>query len=177
MITRSVLLVVLLACVGCNAGTPDSDGSESTVATVAAPPLEGAWAVAEITTTGPDSATLNIHAPQPGFILFTGRHYSLVRINTAAPRPALPPADSATVDALRAVWGNSFTAQAGTYEMVGSNITLIPLVAKNPAVMAAGSRTETQVRLEGDSLWVTAILADTVAANPNALTFKYVRVR
>jgi hypothetical protein len=38
------------------------------------PPLQGAWQVVEVTTTGPDGATNT--SPQPGLYLFTARQQS-----------------------------------------------------------------------------------------------------
>jgi hypothetical protein len=175
MFKRIVGLVLLQVVLGCEAEAPSS---EAAPAAGGGSPLEGAWMVAGITTTGPDSATLNIPSPQPGLLLFTGRHYSLIRIGSADPRPQLEPEDSATVEGLRAVWGAAFTANAGTYELTGSTLTTSPLVAKNPQVMAPGNLQRSSIRMVGDSLWTTGIPADTVTVpNPNPLTYKYVRVR
>jgi hypothetical protein len=175
MVKRIVVLGLLQVILGCGTEVPSSNAG--TTATPGSA-LDGAWMVAEITTTGPDSATLNIRSPQPGYLLFTGRYYSLMRITSAEPRPALEPVDARTVEGLNAVWGTPFTANAGTYEMAGETITFTPLVAKNPQVMAPGNQTRSSVRILGDSLWATGIPADTVTVpNPNPLTFKYVRVR
>jgi hypothetical protein len=175
MVKRIVLLALIQVILGCEAQVPPSE--EATSADGGSS-LDGAWMVAEITTTGPDSATLNIRSPQPGLLLFTGRHYSLMRIGSADPRPLLEPADSATVKGLLAVYGTAFTANAGTYELTGSTLTTSPFVAKNPQVMAPGNQQRSSIRIVGDSLWATGIPADTVTVpNPNPLTYKYVRVR
>ena len=48
--------------------------------------LQGAWRVAERTTTGPNGAT-NTN-PQPGLWIFTAKHYSIVQ--DTSPKPRVP---------------------------------------------------------------------------------------
>jgi hypothetical protein len=49
------------------------------------------------------------------------------------------------------VWG-PFTAQAGTYEVKGSEVTYRPSVAKNPNVMAPGNFMTDTFKIEGNTL-------------------------
>ena len=50
-------------------------------------PLQGVWKVTEVTTTGPNASK---RAAQPGFYILTGKHYSIVTVNSDQPRPDLP---------------------------------------------------------------------------------------
>src|SRR5438105_5476482 len=115
-------IVVLAGAIGLAQSRP---ASQST--------LQGVWRVTAVTTTGPNASTNS--QPQPGLYIFTAKHYSIVRVNGAKPRPDVPAdIDKATADELRAVW-DPFTANAGTYEVAGGNLTTRPMVAKNPGVM------------------------------------------
>jgi hypothetical protein len=113
-------------------------------------PLQGVWRVTEVTTTGPKGATLS--SPQPGFYIFTGKHYSIVTVNSSAARPDLPQeTDTATKEQLLASWGE-FTAQTGTYEIKGSEVTFRALAAKNPSAMKAGNFSVSTFKVEGGTL-------------------------
>src|SRR3990170_2698851 len=98
------------------------------------PGIQGVWRVTERETKGPN-AGINKNV-QPNLYIFTRTHYSIVSVLGDKPR-ANQPQDlaKATAAELNAAWG-PFVAQAGTYEVKGGNITLRPLVAKNPTVMA-----------------------------------------
>ncbi len=131
--------------------------------------LEGAWRVTEVMTGGQTLAS-----PQPGLLLFTGRHYSYTFVTSEEPRPDLPPG-AATAEMLAIVW-NPFTANAGTFEVTGNTMTRRPIVAKSPAAMAAGAFNEYTFRLSADTLWATPTRTE---AGPvrSATTVRYARVR
>lgn len=113
-------------------------------------PLQGAWKVTEVTTTGPKGAKQS--APQPGFYIFTGKHYSIVTVNSDGPRPDLPQdTNTATLEQLQASWG-PFTGQSGTYEVKGSEVTFHALAAKNPSAMKAGNFSTSTFKIEGSTL-------------------------
>jgi hypothetical protein len=115
--------------------------------------LQGVWRVTAVTTTGPNASTNN--QPQPGLYIFTAKHYSIVRVSAAKPRPDVPAdIEKATADELRAAW-DPFAANAGTYEVAGGNLTTRPMVAKNPGVMKTGSFTVSSFKVEGNTLSVT----------------------
>ncbi|HQZ18672.1 MAG TPA: lipocalin-like domain-containing protein [Vicinamibacteria bacterium] len=112
-------------------------------------PLQGVWKVTEVTTTGPNASK---RAAQPGFYIFTGKHYSIVTVNSDQPRPDLPQdTNTATVAQLQASWG-PFTAQSGTYEVKGSEVTFHALAAKNPSAMKAGNFSTSSFKIEGNTL-------------------------
>jgi hypothetical protein len=72
--------------------------------------------------------------------LFTKKHYSIIYVSSDAPRAILPDLSKATADELRSVFGNSFVANAGEYEiMKGGKITFSPKVAKSPLYMKDGN--------------------------------------
>jgi len=135
----------------------------------AAPGLEGAWRVTEVTAGGQTLAS-----PQPGLLLFTGRHYSYTFVTSEEPRPDLP-SGAVTPEMLATVW-NPFTANAGTFEVSGATMTRRPVVAKSPAAMAPGAFNEYTFRLRADTLWVTPTGTE---AGPvrSPSTVKYIRAR
>jgi len=121
----------------------------------AAGPLEGAWKIAEYTTTGGNNAGTN-SSPQPGLYIFTGKHYSITAVRTEKPRPEY--GDDST-DAERLAAFGPFTSNAGSYEIKGSTLTTRPLVAKSPWVMS-GRDFSSEYRLEGKTLWLTSKRTD-----------------
>ena len=80
---------------------------------------------------------------------------------------------AASADELRDVWG-PVVAEAGTFELTDNRITLRPIVAKNPAAMKPGAFTTWSYRLEGDTLWVTAVANQNGPVEP--VTIKAARV-
>lgn len=137
------------------------------------PKLQGVWKLVETKTTGPNAAT-NTN-PQPGLLIITAKHYSFIRIFGNGPRPDQPAdLNKATAAELLAVWG-PFGANAGTYEIDGDRLIAQATVAKNPSTMAAGARAISTFKLEGNTLWTTAVSMPTgPVANPE--TMKMVRV-
>jgi hypothetical protein len=109
-------------------------------------------------------------------MIFTARHYSRTTDTATMPRPTTSeiPLGKATVEELQASWG-PFQANAGTYELAGSTLTLRPIVAKNPAEQRNGTFARLTVRMNGDRLWLTPIenSAGRIAAG---VTTEYVRV-
>ena len=118
--------------------------------------LEGVWRPVEIVINGGPNPGRHTSDIQPGLAIFTKRHYSQVWVVGFSPRPRL--SDSPTDEERGRVF-QPFGANAGTYELRDSTLTLAPIVAKNPAVMA-GTPLTVQVRLQGDSVWVTTRSAD-----------------
>lgn len=138
--TAALAALVLTAC-------ERSDGPES--------PIEGAWKVASIHVTGPDSA--NTTTVQPSLYLFEDKHYSIMRVTGNQPR-ALAAKDSAT-DAEKLAAYNSFIANTGTYEVADSALTIHPIVARSPNFMAGGVD-KFYFRVSGDTLWLSSSGAD-----------------
>lgn len=106
-------------------------------------PLVGVWRVAERTSTGPNARTVT--DPQPGILIVTAHYYSTSIVTSDAPRPDLPrdAADKQRLDA----WG-AFGADAGTYEVHGSELTSHPITHKNPNRMREGTFETDTIRLE-----------------------------
>ena len=116
-------------------------------------PLEGAWSVASIHVTGPDSANTTV---QPSLFLFGDKRYSMMRGTGAQPR-ALAATDSAT-DAEKLAAYDSFIANSGTYEVADSTLTIHPVVARSPNYM--GGSDIYHFRVSGDTLWLSNTGAD-----------------
>jgi hypothetical protein len=118
-------------------------------------PLEGAWSVVSVRETGPDSAAKTI-VPL-GLYQFGDKHYSIMRVTASQPRTL---AAAATVtDAEKLAAYDSFLANAGTYEVSDTTLTVRPIVAKSPNFMAGGSD-KYHFRVSGDTLWLSNTTAD-----------------
>jgi len=80
---------------------------------------------------------------------------------------------------------DTFFANAGTYELAGTTLTTTPVVAKNPG-FEGGGFARFQIRLEGNSLWLTSKTGDfsfrkngrvtPAAGPPSETTIKLVRL-
>lgn len=134
--------------------------------------LQGAWRVVEVVSTGPGGRT--IASPQPGLLLFTGRHYSYTLVNGDQPRP-VPPSGFATAEQLAAAW-SPFAANAGTFEVSGDRMIRRPIVAKSPDAMGPGIYNEYTYRVSADTLWITTVGTETGPAR-SPTTVRYVRER
>jgi hypothetical protein len=91
-------------------------------------------------------------ASQPGLYVFTRQHYSIMRVTSNTPRPN-PPAtlNQATAAQLIAAW-DPFTANAGTYQVNGSELVTRPIVSKAPSFMTTGSFIAYNWTVRGDTL-------------------------
>ena len=146
--------------------------------------IQGVWRVVEITI--PDSAgrrdpfgafPAGTHTnSQPELMIFTGRHYSRTTDTAAQPRPTTPykTPGKPTLEELLAEWG-PFVANAGTYEVSGTTVTLHAIVAKNPKAQAEKNFTKLAFRLDGNNLWLTPLETE-AGPIPNPVVSKYVRV-
>ena len=137
-------------------------------------PVEGAWQVVEVVTTGPEARTVS--NPQPGWRMFIDGHYTLLITNSFEPRPRLPPYDSATAAQLLAVIGPVFSAVGGDYTIEGDTVSVNRTIAKNPNVVGLNVRDRATFRRAGDSLWLTPVsTSEGPVENPS--TSKFVRMR
>ena len=143
--------------------------------------LEGTWKITEIVVTGDKAGKLT--DPQPGLLMVGQKYYSFMYIPSDQVRSPYV-GDVATqkekIDAF-----DSFFANAGTYEVAGTTLTTTPLVAKNPG-FEGGGFARFQIRLEGNSLWLTSKTGDfsfrkngrvtPAAGPPSETTIKLVRL-
>lgn len=134
--------------------------------------LQGAWRVTQVVRSGPGGGTNE--SPQPGLLLFAGRHYSYTLVTGDQPRPDLPNR-LPTAEELLIVW-NPFSANAGTFEVSGDTMTRRPIVSKSPAAMAPGAFNEYTFRMSADTLWVTPARTEAGPAR-NPVTVRYERLR
>ena len=131
--------------------------------------LQGVWRTVEVTLPG-----RTIKPSQPNLAVISARHYARVEDQSESPRPIVADATKATAEELRAVWG-PFVAEAGTYELAGSTLTMRPLVSKNPAAMTAGAFIVYTCTVDGNDLTVTQ-QRNQNGPFANPATFKLVRV-
>ena len=113
---------------------------------------------------------------QPGLVIFTGRYYSRTTDTAARPRPTtgfkIP--GMPALEELQARWG-PFAANAGTYEVSGTTLTLRAVVAKDPRAQSEKNFTRLTVKLDGNNLWLTPV-ENEAGQIPNPVTSKFVRV-
>jgi hypothetical protein len=112
--------------------------------------IEGVWKVTEIVVTGENAS--NVPNPQPGLIIFTHKHYSVMWVPGNQPR-SLFKGENPTNDEKIAAY-DSLVANSGTYEVAEGTLTLHPMVARSPNFMAGGV-SKNQLRIEGTTLWLT----------------------
>jgi hypothetical protein len=123
--------------------------------------LEGVWKYIEIVPPGPN--TQPTQAMQPGLLMFTRTHYSMVMINGDKPRPDLPQQDA--TDAQKVATWTPFSASAGTYEVKGNTYTFRTTVAKNPSAMQPDLSITVEFEIDGNTLITTPKAINTVPIN------------
>ncbi len=109
--------------------------------------LQGAWAVTSWEVEGE-----MIPDPQPGLIVFTGTHYSIMYVNQAEPRDRYAGEDQTDTEMVGAY--RTLTANSGRYEVSGNEFTTRAYVAKDPNYMGdwpENAYTYT-FRMEGETL-------------------------
>jgi hypothetical protein len=139
--------------------------------------LQGVWQVTEITTTGTDASTNK--SPQPGLYIFTGKHYSMMRVNGDKPRPLLPKDQTKLtapelIELYDAVYATGYTSQSGTYEITGTLVRLRPTVATNPGIMVPTYSTVYDYKVDGTTLTLVSTSQGKPSKNPT--TWKLSRV-
>jgi hypothetical protein len=134
--------------------------------------LVGTWKIAEVVSA--DGKTDNKN-PQPSLYIITDTHYSMQLVT--AERPSYGSRTTADLtDKQKSDMWTPYTANSGTWEVKGDEITIHPVVAKTPFVMAKGSFTTYTVKKDGDAIWITSKANETgPATNPNKI--KLVRVK
>lgn len=149
------------------------------------PSIQGVWRAVEVTVTESPAGRRDPFGAfpagthtrfQPSLMIFTSRHYSRTTDTAAEPRPTAPykTPGKPTVEELQAEWG-PFAANAGTYEVSGTIVTLHAIVAKNPRAQSAKNFTRLTFKLDRNTLWLTPMETET-GPIPNPVTSKYERV-
>jgi len=133
---RRAALFVLMTCVFL------TSSQARMVRATAASPLEGVWQVIDVG--GAAAAGLYVFTP--------GNHYSITF--ATKDRPQIDDTNKASADELRAMWG-PMAANAGTYEVSGNLVTIRPIVAKIPIVMAPGANEVYAFSIDGKTLSLT----------------------
>ena len=133
------------------------------------PSIQGVWRVKEATSTGPDAYTNK--NPQPGLLIFSAKHYAMVRDTARQQRPAVKSIDGITAAEALATYTN-FMAQAGTYEVGNGTVTLRAMVAKNPPPDGKYGKNFARysMKFEGNTLTITQLEnAEGKYANPSSI--------
>ena len=119
--------------------------------------LVGEWTLQErVINGGPNGGTVTVS--QPSLRIFTDTHFSRMFVWPGdGPRPEASGFPDVSDADWRAVM-TSIRANSGTYELDGTTLTEHRLLAMNPVAMGQSGTFE--VRLEGDTLWLTGENAD-----------------
>ena len=118
-------------------------------------PIRGAWRIVRTSLTAGEPSFRDY--TQPGLVLFTARHYSLMYVEGDAPRkifrdPARP-TDAEKLDAF-----DTFVGHSGTYSLEDSIIAMNVEVAKLPNLMGPALRSTFArfvYQIKGDTLFLT----------------------
>ncbi|HEV7693886.1 MAG TPA: hypothetical protein VGO52_23835 [Hyphomonadaceae bacterium] len=120
--------------------------------------IQGVWKAVEVVVpSGPYTGTHTTDV-QPSLFIFTKSHYSILSVGGFKPRPALKAAPS-SFEEYAAVYG-PFTANAGTYQVKGTNLTSTPSVAAWPALMSGGATPPLELEWKGADLWFISTAAN-----------------
>jgi hypothetical protein len=145
---KPVLLLIVTLFAAC-ATAPQQEQAATEPAVSAQAPLEGVWSITEAIVTSPDGTSTTIEG-QPGLYFFSDGHYSATLIETDShqPYPERP------TDEERLAAYDNFIANAGTYEISDSTLTVTILLSKNPNAMTGRPFTY-DYELDDDSLALT----------------------
>ena len=117
----------------------------------AAQEVAGAWRLDEVT--GADGKAAKF--TNPNTYLFTKGHFSIIRVEGDKPRSTDPWMEM-TRDQLIDAYIKQFAASGGTYDMKGSTLTMKTTIAKNPAFMARANWISYTVKVNGQTMTLTA---------------------
>jgi hypothetical protein len=164
----SMLLVSLVA-LG-NAGGQDQKKTQ----------LEGVWKVTEVLVppSNPAEKATTVTSPQPGLLIFTRGYYSGMAVTADQPRAGFAPAKDPRnlTDAEKIAryeqW-NPFLANAGTYEVKGTTLTMHAMVAKNQERMTSAATATFEIKLEGSNIFWLIPPPDRATTDPRV---KFTRV-
>src|SRR5262249_42726510 len=119
--TAGVAMIVAVACyvAACSAS--------------ATSPIEGEWRIAEMTDTNANPS--NTTDP-PSMVILGKKNYTMIYGIGAQPRAAFKAVTPTPEEKMAAF--DSFVANAGTYELAGSMLTIRPVISKHPNFMGGG---------------------------------------
>ena len=117
----------------------------------AAQKVAGAWRLDEIKTSDGKAAKFT----QPNIYLFTKGHFSIIRVEGDKPR-LTDNWTTMTPEQVIDTYIKQFTASGGTYEMKGGTLTMKTTIAKNPGFMARANWISYSVKLNGQTMTLTA---------------------
>ena len=119
----------------------------------AAQKVAGAWRLDEIRSVTPGVPSGKF--TNPNMYLFTKGSWSIIRVEGDKPR-SMEPWAAMTQDQVVDTYVKQFSASAGTYEMKGGTLTMKTTIAKNPAYMARANWISYTVKIDGQTMTLTA---------------------
>jgi hypothetical protein len=140
-------MIVLPLCLVCCTEPQQQAGTAQDAASTG-DAVQGVWEV--MTQKSPDGRTTE--QAGPGQIIFTGGRYSAIYSIADGERPSSAVPFNPTAEEKAAQY-DTIIANAGTYEISGSQLTFRPMIAKTPE-FTGGSSTNV-FRVDGDTLEMT----------------------
>lgn len=126
--------------------TPQGRSPQSPIRSV----FEGVWREDQVLVTRRDGSVITVR-PEASIYVVTGTHYSMMATFGLPPRPlfkTLVPTEAEKISAYDTFWGHS-----GSYQIAADTLTLHPIVARMPNLMAGGYQ-KLHTRAVGDTLWL-----------------------
>lgn len=112
--------------------------------------LAGVWRVVQIATMANQPVQ---DAPEPGLLIFTDRHYSMLFLLDK--RPDASDQGPVNAELLRSLWGPVISHSGAYVVSDGARLTMQPIVAKNRWVTAKSVAFGASFVLKGDELVIT----------------------
>jgi len=117
--------------------------------------IDGVWKIIEFWGTHSEVGEWRFENVQPSLWLFMDGYYSATYVLGNQERPLAPEnPEEMSGDDWKSM-AERFVANAGTYEITASTVTLYPIVAKLPNFMDGDDIDPWEYRFEGDVLYVT----------------------
>jgi hypothetical protein len=116
--------------------------------------LEGVWKVVELSSRVPGAEWAIATPPYSSLYIFTPRHYSYMFAPGAGPRRLFAGDPNQPSDAEKVAAYDSIVAGSGTYVLVGTTLTMIATLHKNPNEMT-GEPLRYSVEIEANRLRMT----------------------
>ncbi len=114
--------------------------------------IDGTWRIREAHFSSPDTSWAH-GVDAPGFLSFHGGYYAVSRVSGPEPRDLWPeggPTDEQRLASARRVRGS-----AGTFTVSNGELTLTPIVHRNPNRMAEPEPFTAPYTIDGDVMWRT----------------------
>jgi hypothetical protein len=151
-ILKFFALLLLISCF--SAGRSSKKAAQSDAINNDKTPITGVWKAEQFALRYPDSAWTVIKQQNESLYVFANKFYSYSYVRGSQPRSLFAGDPNKPSDAEKVGAYDSFVANAGTYVLNDSTLTLTAKITKNPNEMVGRSLTYT-IRMEDNKLEMT----------------------